>query len=815
MHPDCIAAVGEAIGRTPSAEEISQYEQGLTAALRQLGREKGTDFMSLSAEERLQAAAARASRDLIERAETARGQAAQRIVATQRAVERLQQLRTPDRPVAAALGTMLEQADVYVKGVSREYFSNLVDTIQAVEPRFFGFMQDRASLRDFVREVRGEATGNTLASKGAQAWLKTVEAMRLRFNRAGGDVGKLDYGYLPQPHDAARVVKAGREAWLAEVLPRLDRAQYLREDGSPRSQAELVQFLAAAYDTIASNGLSKLEPGRPKGVGARANRHAETRQIHFRDADAYLSYIEQFGRGSVFDAMQGHVSMLARDIALVEQMGPNPEHLFRYLDDLAQQADGGPKYIGPLGVRTKDLWNALSGFTSQTAHQRLGDLAQGVRNYTVAAKLQGTLLSSVTDIPTLALTAKYNRLPVFETFVNVLRSFGAETADFANRSGLVADSVISDMNRWAEGNLGHNWTSKLANATMRASLLNAWTDALRRGFSVTMMGSLGKLSRTEWGALPDVDRAHLLKKGISEADWLVWQRATPERWRDSSMLTPESIRAVPDAALAPLGDPAVLKDQAAAKLLGFITDESEFAVVSPDLMTRAAVTRSTQKGSVEGEFLRSLLLFKSFPLAMISRHLRRAAEMPNAAGALGYSASLMAGLVAFGAVSLTAKDLVQGKDPRDMTMPKFWAAAFAQGGGLGIYGDILYTGMGGQTRGGMSNWISYAGPVFGTGLDLLDVTLGNARQEMDGKDSHAAAELMRFSRQNLPFVNLWYARSALDHAVFHEMQESLSPGYLASMRSRAQRDWGQSFWWEPGQALPARAPDLEAAIGEQ
>ena len=43
------------------------------------------------------------------------------------------------------------------------------------------------------------ATGNKLAQDGAKAWLKTIEQLRQRFNAAGGDVGSLDYGYLPQP----------------------------------------------------------------------------------------------------------------------------------------------------------------------------------------------------------------------------------------------------------------------------------------------------------------------------------------------------------------------------------------------------------------------------------------------------------------------------------------------------------------------------------------------------------------------------------------------------------------------------------------
>src|SRR6185295_15182540 len=139
------------------------------------------------------------------------------------------------------------------------------------------------------------------------------------------------------------------------------------------------------------------------------------------------------------------------------------------------------------------------------------------------------------------------------------------------------------------------------------------------------------------------------------------------------------------------------------------------------------------------------------------------------------SLALMTSLTLMGALSIELKDLVSGKNPRDATTPKFWGAAFSQGGGLGIFGDILYTGVGGNSRSGQPNWTNLAGPVAGTAADLANVTLGNLGQAAQGKDTKAAAELLRFARSNTPFLNLWYLKSAIDHAGFNELQDSLSP----------------------------------------
>lgn len=808
MRTECIAAVAQAIGRAPTSVEIKGIEDRILRNMRQLAR-KSEEWPILPHAERLQRAAQAASDELTSEAKKKQQRAAQQVLTVDRTLRRMKELRAQTTSDAAAVVAQLEQVDVYVKGVGREYFSALMDTLAAAEPRFLGLVDNDVAMRDFVREVFGEKTGNEIAAKGARAWLTTIDAMRERFNRAGGEIRKLDYGYLPQPTNQRAVLKAGVDGWVNKTRPLLDRSRYVGEDGARFSDAELDDFLRAAYETLSTGGLNKLVPGQFAGGGMRANRGNESRQIHFKDAQSYITYMGEFGRGTVFEAMQGHVYGLSKDIGLVESFGPNAAGTFKLLNDTALKADGREKHVGPLFIRAKDAWNALSGFSGQTVNTRLGDMAQGVRNYTVAAKLQGTLLSSLTDIPTVFVTARYNNLPVLETFANVMRSFGKETRHYANQVGLASDSIISDMSRWAEGNMAQGWTKKLANTTMKVSLLDAWTDALRRGFSVTLMSSLGKLSRTPWDQLSAADRARMSDKGITAQDWLIWQAAEPEFWRGSAMLTPESIRAIADLDIRS-------KDQASAKLLGFIADEAEYAVLGPDLSTRAAVTRSTQKGTVEGEFLRSLLLFKSFPLAMISRHTRRIQRMSAAeAGpsAVGYAASLAVGLTLFGALSLQAKDLINGKDPRDMTKAKFWGAALAQGGGLGIYGDILYTSMGGQNRGGMSNWTALGGPIFGTAFDAADVTLGNLGQALRGEQTHMGAELVRFSRQNLPAVNLWYARAALDHLFFHELMEGLSPGYLSKVRARSQREWGQKYWWEPQDALPDRAPDFGAAGG--
>jgi hypothetical protein len=79
-------------------------------------------------------------------------------------------------------------------------------------------------------------------------------------------------------------------------MPLLDRNRYLKDDGARMSDDELRGFLRGAYETLATEGLNKTEPGQFKGTGSRANRGSDSRQIHFADGDAWLAYMKDFGK---------------------------------------------------------------------------------------------------------------------------------------------------------------------------------------------------------------------------------------------------------------------------------------------------------------------------------------------------------------------------------------------------------------------------------------------------------------------------------------------------------------------------------------
>lgn len=838
MKPECAAAVkaaAEAMGRKGSTEALArEVDARLQRTMRQLARtEEG--WQGMSYDQRVSMAAERAMQDI--QAEAARKveNAQRQIIKTAATDSRIETQRAlfKDETRSGALVRDMGNVGHYIDGIKREAMSHLMSLVDAVGDTtgasglrrlsMFLFDADNPQMtRDLAVEVfrLGDgSTGNQAAREGAKAWLKVIEGLRTRFNAAGGDVGRLDYGYLPQPHDAARVRAAGRDAWVQHMLGSVDRSRYLDETGARLSDAEVSDILAGAWETIATDGMNKAEPGQFKGNGARANRGSDHRELHFKDADAYLRYLDTFGNGTMYDAMGQHIGGMARSIGLVENYGPNPAAQMRLQFDLAARADGAPVENLPrsFGLRPQSYWDTLNGTAASPVSAQLAQVGQHARNIQVFGKLGGAVISSITDLGTYFVTTGYNQLPYWRAVANIGKTArSAEARDFLTTHGIIAESMASDLNRWSGDFIRNNWSGRIANATMRLSLMNAWTDTLRRGFSLTMMQGMARLSRSKWSALSEFDRIHLERAGITEADWSVISRAELTPFGGIDHLTPEAIRATGDDA-AP---------EIVAKVLGLITNEAEFAVLNPDLATRTLTTGGgAQAGTVRGELARSVSQFKSFPVAMISRHWRRMLEAPQSsdgapvmANRLIYSGAMLLTTTALGAIAYQAKQVVAGKDPVDMTgehAGKFWGKALAQGGGLSIVGDLLLNdpgqSVGGYTRALMGTAL---GPTISTAAQGLGIGVENLWKTINGKETHAGAETLNLVRQNAPLVNLWYTKAAIDHAGMHALQENLSPGYLSKMKQRAAKEWDQTFWWQPGTGAPERAPDLGKAVGQ-
>lgn len=823
MRQECINAVQQAASRRLTQQEIQNIEDRIYRNMRQLARNDPASWRAMTDAERLRRAGQLAANELTNEAALKRRRVALTIAARQRLDAFIKTYQGKDGKLEALNRTIAFHADgksnflsVESRGkATRDYaLSQIQEAFEAVDPRFFHLFEDEASVRDLVYEMRGQDTGNVRAKKGAKAWAGVTELLRQRFNDAGGDIGYLENWGIPQHHSMEKVGRVSQDKWISDVIGKLDRKYYIKDDGQLMSDAELKTFLGEAYNTIATGGLNKLSDTGMRISGARSNRGNASRQIHFKDADSYLEYQREYGDRSLWEVMVGHLEGISKDIALVETYGPNPDHVFRsILDEVtAEQATANPERTGRikrLANSTENLYNFIAGKTQPIANPHIAQWSDNIRNWMVASRLGSALLASFSDLGTMYMSAKVANIPMNRLFMNQLEAMNpANRTELARarRAGLAMESLLGSVNRWAMDNMGPSVSRWAATAVMRASGLTAWTDAHKRAYGVTMMGSLGEVvSRApDLRSLDDSDFRILKSKGITEQDFSVWKLAQQEDWGNgnTTMLTPESIMRIPDAAVMHLGLPERVRFEAMRRLLAAVSEEVDMAVITPGAREQLFTGGGLQRGTWKGELTRSVFLFKSFPISVVLRHWTRAMGMPSAGGRAAYIAAFLASTTMLGALSQQLNDMASGRNPREMVgkdAGKFWLGALLKGGGLGLYGDFLLSD---HTRYGGGALASMLGPVAGLVDDVVKLAQGIPLNAVEGKPEQTGGDLVKLGKGLIPGANLWYAKAALDHMIFNQLQEYFSPGYLRKVEQRSKKQFNQTYWWRPQDVTP-------------
>lgn len=280
-------------------------------------------------------------------------------------------------------GSFIQDAQGRYQAIFAEAQAEMKDIMREFRRGAFtgDLRRERKSVRmrmdNLYREIHGVDTGDAKAKAMAQAWLQVIEKLRVRFNEAGGNIGKLEGGYVPQSHDPFALLtfkhgshESGRMAWVAYMMEpgRLDRARMKDEaTGLPLTDSELRQALEVSWERITTNGYFDAEiNGQPQGRGALYTQHAEHRFIHFATPDKAMEYAKSYGSkgGDLYAAMMGHLNVMSRDIAHMEVFGPNPnrtrEFIKQHLISMASKTKANDVVIAEQTAELKRLAAAMN-----------------------------------------------------------------------------------------------------------------------------------------------------------------------------------------------------------------------------------------------------------------------------------------------------------------------------------------------------------------------------------------------------------------------------------------------------------------------
>lgn len=680
--------------------------------------------------------------------------------------------------------------------------------------------------------------------KIAEIYSKHLKIIRERMRRAGVDTREIDGFTVTQMHSTDMMVIKGSEEWKDNIRNKLDYKKIFGTEDYAREDIEA--FLENSYDAM-STGVRKqykrsskdveddvVQMARPRNM---AEKIASSRVLHFKSARDFFEYNKEFGIGNIQSTIMQMMSNMGRDIALIEDFGPNPRANFekiikkekvrlRDIRDTKQisELDDRSTWAKLRGLDIEALYNNLDGSAYAGTSSRSARIGQNIRGWVSMSKLGGATISALSDIPIAAEVMANNSINHAESYINAFSSSvkrlpESERAYFASAVDTFQENTVGAIAK--RFGLFDERPGKMAEALriyFKANGLQWWTSAKKEGVMAALSNNIANRSQTGWAELPSGLKSSLSAFGFKKIDWDIIGLLEPDEIRGKKYITLDTIDGLENLKIAKyLGitdneDPQIskIKQDLGDKLNRYYIETVNTAVVTPGLRERAITNFGARPGTFEGEFARTVMLFKSFPITFTIKVLGPSvAKARN--GDVRQLLALVAGMTAFGGVALSAKDLLKGRDPmyrinqakEDPTKAARVAMQYMmQGGGGGIYGDFL---LGEYNRYGGSLTQTLAGPVYGEIVTSIGRLYSDIKDVATGEEDvgRIGASIIQSVKNNIPGGNLPYIAPALNYLFIYQMQEALNPGYLRRMEKRAERDYGYQYLQDPIDLRPS------------
>lgn len=633
--------------------------------------------------------------------------------------------------------------------------------------------------------------------------------------------------------------------WKDFIKPLLDR-ELTFKDSDPD------KFLRGVFDGIMSGKHGPVEKASGAEVnakffraGALAKKASTQRLLHFKDGPSAYAAHKMFSADPLSHGFLSEIEHASTNLGLMQMMGPNPE---KALNEVISKLEyeysrsGDEKKLREIQENKSKLFTALKfldGEARVPENPTMHTAVSTVSSIISQAKLGQILLFALPDRVLLQSTLTRNGVKSMEAFAAAAKlTRPANEADRLRLMSLGSEvkSLISAVNgrftTGAEGKIpsalhksqkyffdfaGINYMDDIGTAAVLGVLPRHAGNMSDRSFDKLIPELRELLSNYGFNA-KEWDAIRKTAYGVDEAGRMVDHRGNPKENLDN-WITPDRFNLIPENELDGLLELDGLKPsennrkrkvtELESKYRSWLIAQRDEGVLMPGSKEHRLAAFGTQAGTGIGSLTRMLMLFKSFPITMYTKILRRETQGRGAQSFLDWvrmeknsnyhTAQLVAMMTVAGYVSLTISDLLGGKEPRKFTNKrgeideaesiKLLRDSFLRGGAGSIYADLLL-----REYDNSYNTVARAvgGPVLGEAEKLA--SLGVDAYQGDLKSGDVA----KFIKGNTPWINLFYIKPALDHLVFNNIQEMLDPGSLRRMEME-QRRKGVEYWMPPSE----------------
>jgi len=665
---------------------------------------------------------------------------------------------------------------------------------------------------EIKQEMLGVNTGLKQAKQIAQVLKNFQEEYRLRLNDLGANIGKLSDWVTRTMHDAdkmanaskrTKIVEDNRVAWREYTRERLDLKRSFPE------VADIIKvnkILDDIYDSLMTGDHMK-HGGTNSVYGTRnvTNRLNSSRVLHFKDAVARHEYDIMFGEPSLKDSVTSVISNSARNIALMQVLGTNPQLTLEKILSLLRKKykSSDPELNKQLVFKTfKNEFAELDGSINAIGNNTMAKVGMFIRVLQSTGKLGFAGIASASDLAQYMTTTNFQGRGLLTGLGEAMNAlFKRQDKEAMEILGVISNSVIGNMsNKYSSSFDTWGKMGRLQNLFFKYNSLNWWVSSLKSGMTVGLARHYGMLADTVFNSLNIRERNLLKLYSIDEGKWNLLRSIKTLDVENKRYLTAEGVNDLSDEAIKKyvgrsLSEREIRNFKKDLELTwrNFLVDQAMHGTPEADASVRAFMNQGFEKGTGKGETIRFIGQFKQFPITIWKKIIGR--EL-NSYGPDDSKFSTVSGLTSmiilgtmFGYIAMSAKDMLKGRTPRDPTNPSTILEALSQGGGLGIYGDFLINEI--QNEYGNNVFETILGPTASDLNKLRDIVMNLNDPAKAGK------KFVQFAENNVPFLNLYYTKAAYDYLIGYQIKEFLDPGFFERMRQRHEEKRGQSYFLKP------------------
>tara|TARA_R110000868_G_scaffold265627_1_gene524534 strand:- start:53 stop:2554 length:2502 start_codon:yes stop_codon:yes gene_type:complete len=671
---------------------------------------------------------------------------------------------------------------------------------------------------ELKKAMKGEIVEVGMVKEIAQILKNSQAEWRQRLNDLGANIGELDDWITKTTHNTekmgnasnrSKIVGDNRVAWREFIRERLDLPRTFAGVTDPM---KIDEILDGIYDSLMAN--DHLKHGGTNSIyGSRniGNRLNASRVLHFKDAEARHQYDRMFGEPSLKESVLENLSNSSRNIALMQELGVNPQATFEKVLALLRKKykSENPELVRNLNFENfKNEFAEIDGSINGVGNSTVAKVGMTIRALQSMGKLGFAAVTSIGDLAQYMSTSNFQGRGFLSGFREAINSL-FKTQDQAAMSVLsvTSNSVAGSFQANKYGASMDTWGTmgKLQNMFFKYNSLNRWISSLKSGMTVGLAHHYGMLADTKFLDLSARERNLITLYGIDEGKWNMLRSIKTLDVETRRYLTAEGVNEISDNAIKSYVGRKIsqreirnFKKDLEMTWRNVLVDQAMHGTPEPDAAVRAFMNQGQKKGTGAGEGLRFIGQFKSFPMTIwkkiIGREMKsygkEVLEETPFARVTGLT-SLMLLSTVFGYIAMSAKDILRGRSPRDPEKKEVLIQALIQGGGLGIYGDFIVGEL--QNEYGGGTFDSLLGPTAGDITKMVSMV----KSIMEGDALKTGKKFQLFAEGNIPFLNMYYSKAAYDYIIGYQIKEFLDPGFFARMENKHQEKRGQSYFLKP------------------